>query len=48
MQEGNIPLLSEDIQGKVKNAIEESFGIKVNEVKVLIENIYTGFKSRVE
>lgn len=44
----NIPSLSEDIQTRVKSSIEESSGIKVNEVKVLIENIYTGYKSRVE
>lgn len=44
----NIPLLSEDIQVKVKKAIEDSSGIKVNDVKVIVENIYTGYKSRVE
>lgn len=44
----NIPSLSEDIQIKVKNSIEETTGIKVNDVRVVVENIYTGFKSRVE
>ncbi|RCX16798.1 putative alkaline shock family protein YloU [Anaerobacterium chartisolvens] len=44
----NIPALSEDIQVKVKSAVEESTGIKVNDVKVLVENIYTGYKARVE
>lgn len=44
----NIPALSEDIQVKVKKSIEESTGILVEEVKVIVENIYTGYKSRVE
>lgn len=45
----NIPELSEEIQVKVKNLIEQSTGIKVSEVKVQIENIHTGFKTtRVE
>jgi uncharacterized alkaline shock family protein YloU len=44
----NIPLLSEDIQVKVKKSVEESTGIVVEEVKVVVENIYTGYKSRVE
>ena len=48
MPDINIPLLSEDIQVKVKKAIEDSSGIKVNEVKVTVENIYTGYKARVE
>ncbi len=44
----SIPALSEDIQVKVKSSVEESTGIKVNDVKILVENIYTGYKSRVE
>ncbi len=44
----NLPSLSEDIQTRVKNAIEECSGINVDEVKVFIENIHTGYKSRVE
>ena len=44
----NIPVLSEDIQVKVKNSVEETTGIKVNDVKVVVDNIYTGYKSRVE
>lgn len=48
MSDINIPLLSEDIQVKVKKSIEDSSGIKVNDVKVIIENIYTGYKARVE
>ena len=44
----NIPALSEDIQVKVKKSIEDSSGITVTDVKVLVENIYTGYRSRVE
>jgi len=46
----NIPALSEDIQTRVKKSVEESSGIIVNDVKVVIENIYSGagYKSRVE
>ncbi|HEX3027981.1 MAG TPA: alkaline shock response membrane anchor protein AmaP [Clostridia bacterium] len=44
----NIPALSEDIQVKVKNLVEDTAGIKVVDVKVMVENIYTGYKSRVE
>lgn len=48
MAELNIPELSKDIQVRVKNSIEETTGIKVNDVRVMVENIYTGYKSRVE
>lgn len=48
MADINIPALSEDIQVRVKKSIEESSGITVNHVKVIVENIYTGYKSRVE
>ena len=44
----NLPTLSEDIQVKVKGSIEEASGIKVNDVKVVIDNIHTGYKARVE
>lgn len=44
----NLPSLSQDIQTRVKGSIEESSGIKVNEVKVIVDNIHTGYKSRVE
>lgn len=44
----NIPVLSEEIQVKVKKSVEESSGIKVNDVRVLVENIHTGYKARVE
>ena len=44
----NIPALSEDIQIKVKTSVEETTGIKVNDVSVIVDNIHTGFKARVE
>jgi len=48
LPEVNIPVLSEDIQHKVKKVVEESSGVGVNTVKVLVENIYSGYRSRVE
>ncbi|MCX7747501.1 MAG: alkaline shock response membrane anchor protein AmaP [Clostridia bacterium] len=48
MPDVNIPILLEDIQVKVKKSVEESAGVRVNEVKVMVSNIYTGYKSRVE
>lgn len=44
----NIPALSEDIQVKVKSSVEECSGVKVNDVRVIVDNIYTGYKARVE
>jgi len=44
----NIPALSEDIQARVKKAVEESSGIGVNDINVIVDNIYTGYKPRVE
>jgi len=44
----HIPTLSEELQSKVKKAIEETSGINVSDVRVSVENIYTGYKSRVE
>lgn len=38
----NIPLVSSELQERVKNAVEESSGIDVADVKVYIENIYMG------
>mgnify|MGYP000963942358 FL=1 len=36
-----IPALSEQIQGEVKNAVEESTGIIVKDVKVCVQSIYS-------
>jgi len=43
MPDINIPALLEDIQLKVKKSVEETTGIVVNEVKVSVENTYTGY-----
>lgn len=48
LAEIHIPTLSEELQIKVKKAVEETSGITVTDVKVSVENIYTGYKSRVE
>jgi len=50
LPETNIPALSEDIQARVKKQVEESSGVNVNEVKVIVENVYSGavYKPRVE
>jgi uncharacterized alkaline shock family protein YloU len=48
MSDVNIPAISEDIQYKVKSLVEESTGIKVNSVRIVVENVHTGYKSRVE
>ncbi|NLC69056.1 MAG: alkaline shock response membrane anchor protein AmaP [Clostridiaceae bacterium] len=38
----NIPLVSSELQEKVKNAVEEGSGVGVADVKVFIEDIYSG------
>lgn len=48
LAESHIPTLSEELQSKVKKAVEETSGINVTDVKVSVENVYTGYKSRVE
>lgn len=48
LQEVNIPVLSQDLQVKVKSAVEESSGVEVLDIVVLVDNIYSGYKSRVE
>lgn len=44
----NIPVLSAEIQSKVKKTIEETVGIKVGRVKILVDNVQTAYKGRVE
>lgn len=50
MPDLSIPVISEEIQGRVKKAVEDTSGIVVKNVKVFVENIYTGItaKARVE
>lgn len=44
----NIPSIAEEIQNKVKSTIEKSTGIEVKNIKVHIDNLYFGYKPRVE
>lgn len=49
MPDVNIPELSENIQNKIIEAIETTTGVKVLNVEVRINNIFTtGFKSKAE
>jgi len=48
LPEIDIPLLAEELQNKVKKSVEESTGVIVNDIEVIVENIYTGYRSRVE
>lgn len=50
MPDVNIPAISEDIQMKVKKSVEESSGISVSEVKVIVDDIHSGaaYRPRVE
>jgi len=48
MADNSIPDISGEIQIKVKNSIEATTGIRVNDVKVVVENVYTGYKPRLE
>lgn len=44
----NIPLVSSELQEKVKNAVEENSGIGVADVRVFIEDIYSGAVPRLK
>jgi uncharacterized alkaline shock family protein YloU len=50
MPDLSIPVISEEVQGRVKKAVEESSGISVKQVRVVVDSIYTGIttKPRVE
>ncbi len=49
LPEVNVPTLSEDMQFKVKSAVEDCTGVRVDSVRVIIESIFTGYKAaRVE
>jgi uncharacterized alkaline shock family protein YloU len=48
MSDINLPALGEDIQVKVKKTVEDMTGTKVHEVTASAENVYAGYKSRVE
>lgn len=44
----NLPALGEDIQVKVKKTVEDMTGTKVNEITANVDNVYAGYKGRVE
>lgn len=44
----NIPAVSEEIQTKVKASIQKTTGLEVGYVKVRINGLHVGYKSRVE
>jgi|GEM_PF-189803 uncharacterized alkaline shock family protein YloU len=50
MPDLSIPVISEEVQGRVKKAVEEASGIAVKQVRVVVDSIYTGIttKPRVE
>lgn len=50
MPDVSIPAISEEIQSRVKKAVEDAAGIVVKQVKVVVESIYSGitYKARVE
>lgn len=50
MPDLSIPAISEDVQLRVKKSVEESSGIPVKDVRVIVDSIYSGvtYKARVE
>lgn len=50
MPDLSIPVISEDVQVRVKKAVEDASGIIVKQVKVIVDSIYSGatYKARVE
>lgn len=50
MPDLSIPVISEEVQGRVKKAVEEASGIAVKNVRVIVDSIYSGitYKARVE
>ncbi|MGI6669203.1 MAG: alkaline shock response membrane anchor protein AmaP [Acetivibrionales bacterium] len=50
MPDMSIPVISEEVQARVKKAVEEASGVMVKNVNVIVDNIYSGitYKARVE
>lgn len=48
LSDTNMPSLSDEVQKKVAKAVEDSTGVEVQSIKVLIDNIYSVMKARVE
>lgn len=50
MPDMSIPIITEDVQQRVKKTVEDTAGIAVKSVKVTVDNIYSGttYRPRVE
>lgn len=50
MPDISIPVISEEVQGRVKKSVEDASGIAVKNVRVIVDSIYSGvtYKPRVE
>ena len=48
MPDVNIPSLSEELQERIKKMVEDNTGVTVNQVSIFVDNIYTGYRSRIE
>ncbi|NLH95838.1 MAG: alkaline shock response membrane anchor protein AmaP, partial [Clostridiaceae bacterium] len=50
MPEMSIPAITEEVQQRVKKSVEDTAGVRVESVKVIVDNIYSGitYKPRVE
>jgi uncharacterized alkaline shock family protein YloU len=50
MPDISIPVISEEVQGRVKKSVEDASGIMVKNVRVIVDSIYSGvtYKPRVE
>jgi uncharacterized alkaline shock family protein YloU len=50
MPDISIPVISEEVQGRVKKSVEDASGIAVRNVRVIVDSIYSGvtYKPRVE
>ncbi len=50
MPDMSIPVITEEVQGRVKKSVEDASGVTVRSVKVIVDSIYSGitYKPRVE
>lgn len=46
MPDISIPVISEEVQGRVKRSVEDASGITVKNVKVIVDSIYPGITSK--
>lgn len=50
MPDMSIPVITEEVQGRVKKSVEDASGVAVKSVRVIVDSIYSGitYKPRVE